>query len=390
MPIFHDLRVSALEPLTDDAVKITLEVPDPLREEYRFVPGQHLTFGHEGETGLIRRTFSICSTPASGELSVAVKVLPAGVFSGFVAHRLRVGDRLPVMTPAGRFSSRPRPGEGPRTVVAIVAGSGITPVMSIMTTLLETEPETRFVLCYGNRRATSVMFAEEIADLKDRFLNRLEVFHMISSETHAAPLLSGRIDAERLRLLLQLHPPHEVDEWFVCGPLGLIEVARATLIDHGVSGYDIHREVFFTGRPPSRPTGGDVRATEGTVTFRLDGRTSTVALLDRRIRPGRGAQRPARGALRLPQRRVRYVPDEAARGRSADGAELRARTVRSRGRLPVGLPIRAPDRRSGDRLRRLGSLFSGSTGATVIRLSMATRGTSVPFKSGVWVERPRA
>ena len=282
MPIFHDLRVSALEPLTDDAVKITLEVPDPLREEYRFVPGQHLTFGHEGETGLIRRTFSICSTPASGELSVAVKVLPAGVFSGFVAHRLRVGDRLPVMTPAGRFSSRPRPGEGPRTVVAIVAGSGITPVMSIMTTLLETEPETRFVLCYGNRRATSVMFAEEIADLKDRFLDRLEVFHVISSESHAAPLLSGRIDAERLRLLLQLHPPHEVDEWFVCGPLGLIEVARATLIDHGVSaGTTSTARCSSPDVPPSRPTGGDGRATEGTVTFRLDGRTSTVALRDR-------------------------------------------------------------------------------------------------------------
>ena len=141
MPIFHDLQVSALEPLTDDAIKVTLEVPDALREEYRFVPGQHLTFGHQGEAGPIRRTFSICSTPASGELSVAVKMLPAGVFSGFVANRLRVGDHLSVMTPAGRFSPRGHADRRPRTVVAIVAGSGITPVMSIMTTLLETEPE---------------------------------------------------------------------------------------------------------------------------------------------------------------------------------------------------------------------------------------------------------
>ena len=197
MPVFHELRVAALEPLTDDAVRLTLAVPDELREAYRFVPGQHLTFAHPGDDGVIRRTFSICSTPASGELQVAIKLLPGGVFSGFVAERLQVGDALRVMTPAGRFSSR-GPTDEPRTVVAVVAGSGITPLMSIMTTLLETEPETRFVLCYGNRRASSVMFAEEIADLKDRFLARLEVFHMISGEAQAAPLLSGRIDAAAL------------------------------------------------------------------------------------------------------------------------------------------------------------------------------------------------
>lgn len=292
MPVFHDLGVSGLEYLTDDAIKLTLEVPEPLRDEYRFTPGQHLTFAHQGVTGVVRRTFSICSTPASGELSVAIKLLPGGEFSGFVAERLRVGDRLKVMTPAGRFSSRSQADPGPRTVAAVVAGSGITPIMSIMSALLETEPETRFVLCYGSRRATSVMFAEEIADLKDRYVDRLQVFHVISSEAHAAPLLSGRIDAERLRLLLQLHPPHEVDEWFVCGPLGLIEVTRATLISHGVSADAIHREVFFTGRPPSRPAGGAARALEGTVTFRLDGRTSTAPAGDGSVLDAVLAARP--------------------------------------------------------------------------------------------------
>ncbi len=278
MPVFHDLAVSGIEPLTDDAIKITLAVPAGLRAEYRFAAGQHLTFAHPGESGLVRRTFSICSTPASGELSVAVKVLPGGVFSGFVAERLRVGDTLTVMTPAGRFSSRSHPGGGPRTVAAIVAGSGITPVMSIMTTLLEAEPDTRFVLCYGNRRATSVMFADEIADLKDRFLTRLEVFHMISSEDHAAPVLAGRIDADRLSRLLLMYPPAEVDEWFLCGPLGLLEVARATLIEHGASADDIHRELFFTGQAPTLPARTVATEADTKISFRLAGRTNIVSL----------------------------------------------------------------------------------------------------------------
>ena len=277
MPVFHELRVAALEPLTDDAVRLTLAIPDELLEAYRFVPGQHLTFAHRGDDGVIRRTFSICSTPASGDLQVAIKLLSGGVFSGFVAERLQVGDALRVMTPAGRFSSR-GPTDEPRTVVAVVAGSGITPLMSIMTTLLETEPETRFVLCYGNRRASSVMFAEEIADLKDRFLARLEVFHLISGEAQTAPLLSGRIDEPRLEALLELHPATEVDQWFVCGPLGLIELTRAVLTEHGVSADDIHREVFFTGRAPTLPPRVEAGEPDSKITFRLDGRTSTVAL----------------------------------------------------------------------------------------------------------------
>ncbi len=209
MPIFHDLRVSALEPLTDDAIKVTLEVPDALREEYRFVPGQHLTFAHQGEAGLDPADVLDLFDPRQRRAAAwPSRCCPAGCSPVSSPTGCGSAITLSVMTPAGRFSSRGHADRRPRTVVAIVAGSGITPVMSIMTTLLETEPETRFVLCYGSRRATSVMFAEEIADLKDRFLDRLEVFHMISSEAHAAPLLSGRIDADRLEVLLRLHPAH--------------------------------------------------------------------------------------------------------------------------------------------------------------------------------------
>ena len=169
---------------------ITLAVPEPLRAEYGFTAGQHLSFAIDSEVGPVRRTFSICSTPAAyeatGELSVGVKILPDGVFSRLVADRLRVGDRLRVMTPAGRFTAPPT-APGRRTAIAVVAGSGITPVLSIMATVLETEPQARFVLVYGSRRAGSVMFAEELADLKDRFLDRLEIFHVISGEAQAAP-----------------------------------------------------------------------------------------------------------------------------------------------------------------------------------------------------------
>lgn len=278
MPNFHELTVSRLDRLTEDAVRITLAVPDELREAYAFLPGQHLTFAHRTATGVIRRTFSICSSPTSGELSVAVKVLPSGVFSRYVAEELRTGDQLTVMTPAGRFTPRTPPAGGSRTVAAIVAGSGITPVMSIMTTLLETEPETRFVLCYGNRRVTSVMFAEDIADLKDRFLSRLQVFHMISGEEHDAPLLAGRIDAERLRVLLRLHRPAEVDEWFLCGPLGLLEMSRAILLERGAPDDAIHRELFFTGATPGLGLAAVPAEADSKITFRLDGRTSTAAL----------------------------------------------------------------------------------------------------------------
>ena len=281
MPAFHELTVAGIEPLTEDAIRVTLAVPDALRSAYRFTAGQHLTFAVATEGGPQRRTYSICSTPAeyeaSGRLSVGVKLLPDGVFSRLVTERLRPGDRLRVLAPAGRFSARPGPVDGSRTSVAIVAGSGITPVLPIMTTLLESEPRSRFVLVYGSRRAGSVMFAEEIADLKDRFTDRLVVFHVISGEVQTAPLASGRIDVERLEAVLRLHPPAGVFEWFVCGPLGLIQTVRTTLLGYGVAPDLIHREVFFTGEPPELPPRS--RAAAGAeITFRLDGRTSTVAL----------------------------------------------------------------------------------------------------------------
>jgi ring-1,2-phenylacetyl-CoA epoxidase subunit PaaE len=296
VPAFHDLVVTDLHPLTIDATAITLAVPEELREAYRFTPGQHLTFRYQVDEAEVRRSFSICTTPYSGRLRVGVRLLPDGVFSKFVHNELKVGDTLSVMTPVGRFGplagtgrqpppeqppvgigsqpGRPPPESAGPTYVAVVAGSGITPVMSIMTTILETEPAANFVLLYGNRSAATVMFAEEIADLKDRFLARLQVLHVFSREVHDSPLLSGRIDDAKLEILLRLQPAQSVAEWFVCGPAGLVSQTAAALARHGVPRRQLHTELFYTGDVPALPRNPGSAQLRSQVTVRLEGRTT--------------------------------------------------------------------------------------------------------------------
>jgi ring-1,2-phenylacetyl-CoA epoxidase subunit PaaE len=275
---FHDLVVCGIEQLTGDAYVISLEVPDTLRPAYTFRAGQHLTFRLFRQGAEVRRSFSICTTPASGRLEVAVRLLPTGIFSRFVEEELKVGDTLSVMTPAGRFGVRPALGNARRRYGAVVAGSGITPVMSIITTILETEPDSEVLLIYGNRTAASVMFAEEIADLKDRFVCRLQVFHVFSREVQDAPLLSGRIDGDKLDQLLQLPNADRVDEWLLCGPAGLVEQTLVSLLSRGVERRQIHTELFYTGPVAPVQRSPDSARLRSQVTARLFGRTTTFAM----------------------------------------------------------------------------------------------------------------
>lgn len=290
MATFHTLRVSAVEPLTADSLLLSLAVPPELRTAYAFLPGQHLTFRHTHAGTEIRRTFSICSTPASGRLEVAIKLLPGGIFSGYVRAAVGPGTELTVMTPVGRFVPRsfrePRSAGGARRYVAVCAGSGITPVMSIMTALLETEPAAEFVLVYGNRRVETVMFAEAIADLKDRFTDRLAVHHVLSREPHQAPLASGRIDPGKLELLLSQHgldprDPAGADEWFLCGPSALVQDTAAFLARCGVGRRQVHTEIFYLGPEPDRADRPDEPVDPGAhaVIARLEGRTSEFRLM---------------------------------------------------------------------------------------------------------------
>src|SRR3954453_23328989 len=249
-PVFHPLRVAAVEPLTDDSVALTFAVPAELADDYRFVHGQHLTIrGDDGE----RRSFSICTTPASGRLRIGVKKLPGGVFSEGVVDSLHVGDQLDVMTPAGRFTTTLDPTSS-KTYAAIAAGSGITPVLSIVATILESEPDAQVMLVYANRNHRTVMFLDDLHDLKDRFPERFWLVHVLSREQQDVELFSGRLDGEPLtRILYARLPPEDVDEWFLCGPQQMVVDLRQVILDHGVLPTAIHTELFHADPVPRAP-----------------------------------------------------------------------------------------------------------------------------------------
>jgi ring-1,2-phenylacetyl-CoA epoxidase subunit PaaE len=283
--VFHPLRVAAIDPVTDDSVAVTFEVPDELREDYRFSHGQHLTLRTELAGDDVRRNYSICAPVSSGVLRIAVKRLPGGAFSEHALDILRVGDVLDVMTPSGRFFTELDPAQS-KSYVCVAAGSGITPILSIIATTLETEPRSQVTLVYANRTHKSVMFLEEVEDLKNRYPERFQLIHVLSREPQEVELFSGRLDTDRMsRLLAGLLPPDTVDEWFLCGPFEMLAELRKLLISEGVSKRSIHAEVFHVdsagaAQPVRRtPAGPEQPRKEGaSVTITLDGRRSTFTL----------------------------------------------------------------------------------------------------------------
>jgi len=281
MARFHALPVAAVDRLTDDSVAITLTVPAELREEYRHAPGQHLALRRKVDGVEIRRTYSICSpAPATDDegprtLRVGVRLVEGGAFSSFALKEIGIGDELEVMTPAGRFTLAPKPG----LYAAIVGGSGITPVLSIVATLLAHEPAARFCLIRGDRTSASTMFLDEVADLKDRYPERLQLVTVLSREEQQAGLPSGRLDRERLTgLLPALLPVGQVEGWFLCGPFGLVQGAEQALRELGVARTRIHEEIFHVD--PVAPTVAVPAPAHSTVTARLDGRSGTWPVQD--------------------------------------------------------------------------------------------------------------
>ncbi|MFJ9117643.1 2Fe-2S iron-sulfur cluster-binding protein [Streptomyces sp. NPDC102394] len=277
MARFHSLPVAAVERLTDDSVALTLAVPPELREEYRHAPGQHLALRRRVDGTEIRRTYSICSpAPAPGDpgpatLRVGVRLVDGGSFSTYALKEIDLGDELEVMTPAGRFTLDPAPG----LYAAVVGGSGITPVLSIVSTLLAREPGARFCLIRSDRTAASTMFLEEVADLKDRYPDRLQLVTVLSREEQQAGLPSGRLDQERLTgLLPALLPLGQVAGWFLCGPYGLVQEAERTLRALDVPRARIHEEIFHvdTAAPAAVPVAAPAHSS---VSARLDGRGGT-------------------------------------------------------------------------------------------------------------------
>ncbi|EDY64425.2 ferredoxin [Streptomyces pristinaespiralis ATCC 25486] len=274
--MFHPLRVSEVERLTDDSVAVTFDVPPELRETFRHTPGQHIALRRLVDGVEIRRTYSICSPAAPAEavpvLRVGIRLVDGGEFSTYALKELSVGDIVDVMPPAGRFLFPPRPGH----FAAVVGGSGITPVLSMAATLLATEPEARFCLIRSDRTAASTMFLEEVADLKDRFPDRFQLVTVLSREEQQAGLPSGRLDQQRLTgLLPALLPVTEVDGWFLCGPFGLVVAADRALRGLGVDRGRIHQEIFHVD-DGSAPTPATVAApAHASLTATLDGRSGS-------------------------------------------------------------------------------------------------------------------
>ncbi|MBD8869108.1 1,2-phenylacetyl-CoA epoxidase subunit PaaE [Nocardioides donggukensis] len=310
---FHPLRVAALEPLTDDAVGLTFEVPADLVEEFTWTAGQHVSIRCP-DGG--RRSYSICTPPSSGLLKVGIKRLPGGVFSGGVLDALAVGDELEVMTPAGRFTPRLDP-TARKSYVVVAAGSGITPVLSIAAAILEGEPGSRVTLVYANRTHRSVMFLDEVHDLKDRHLERFRVLHVLSREEQDVALLSGRLDAERFRGLLEsLLPADDVDEWYLCGPQAMVTDLREVLSEAGATA--VHTELFHAdpvprAAPVEQDGAGSADGGSARVTVRLDGRSSSFDL--------------ARGDVPVLEAALRVRPDAPFACRGGVCGTCRARVV---------------------------------------------------------------
>lgn len=277
---FYSLTVSEKRNETADSVRVTLQVPQELRQEFDFLPGQHLPIQVDIDGKPVRRTYSICSVPGNGALQLGIRIQPGGLFSGYVAEKLEAGDVLQVMPPFGQFHANIDPGNR-KTYLAFAAGSGITPVISIITATLEQEPLSRFLLFYGNRRQNTTMFIDDLYALKNRFPERLQLNFLFTREEQEFALFSGRIDGDKTRELFRLFCNGlDPDEAFVCGPHPMTDTVRDTLIDLGMDADVIHVERYGAPRrkgPAQEPVASD-KEYDCDITVIMDGHRKTFQM----------------------------------------------------------------------------------------------------------------
>jgi len=286
---FEELVVEDVRKETNDCVSIALAIPDHLKQTFHFTQGQNITVKTSIGGTEARRSYSICSAPGENELRIAVKQVPEGLFSTHANQSLKPGDKLQVLPPTGRFFTPLDAGQQKQNV-AFAAGSGITPVLSIIKTTLATEPLSRFTLVYGNRSRNHIIFREDLEALKNKYMERFSLIHVLSRETMDIPLFQGRIDAEKCKVLAPaLIDLEGADEFFLCGPESMIFEVREFLEKSGVASGKIHFELFTT---PSQQTGApllagqqrDVQENTGSealfsrVTVKLDGRAFDIDL----------------------------------------------------------------------------------------------------------------
>lgn len=278
---FHALKIAEIVPETADANSIRFEIPPELRKAFAFKAGQHLTLRTTIDGAEVRRNYSLCTSPSQDEWMVTVKRIGGGLFSNWVGDRLKAGDTIDVMVPHGSFTTE-FANSNARHLVGIAGGSGITPVMSLIRTLLSEEPQSQFTLLYGNRDSSSVIFLEGLAGLKDKYLGRLEIYHFLDEEEQDIELFNGMLNRTRLEEALPALVPDlgDVGGWFICGPGPMMDAAEGALLDRNVPKELIHIERFTAERPPEAVTReiAELKAkAEGvSVAVTLDGRTRRV------------------------------------------------------------------------------------------------------------------
>ena len=247
MADFYNIKVADIYKETKDTVVITFDIPEHLKDTFKFIQGQHLTLRKEINGEDIRRSYSLCSSPLDNEWKVAVKTIPQGMFSNYAFNELQKGDALEVMPPHGEFYVHCEP-EVAKNYIAFAAGSGITPILSIIKTHLLSEPNSTFKLFYLNRRVKSIIFKEEIEELKNEFFGRFQVFYFLTKEQRDIPFLNGRFDKEKLAVLTKTFiDVEDTNHVFICGPQDMIFLIRDELQDAGLDKEKIHYELFFSG-----------------------------------------------------------------------------------------------------------------------------------------------
>ncbi len=305
-PKFHRLAVDDLRRETSDAISLTFAIPDELSDDYAFAPGQYLTLRTTMDGEEVRRSYSICSSPDDRELRIAVKKVDGGAFSSWALDELKPGDTLDVMTPTGRFGVAHVPDET-RIHVGFAAGSGITPIMSIIRGILAREPKSRFFLFYGNRATSGVLFRQALQELKDRFMGRFSVFHVLSQEEQDLPILHGRLDRDKVAVLLRaMVPAAAIDHVFICGPVAMSEEIAATCAELGIPEDHVHVERFVSGlggKPRPKVVIAPSAPPKAIASLIVDGKRKDVpvaegeAILDAALRAGMDLPYACKGGM---------------------------------------------------------------------------------------------
>jgi ring-1,2-phenylacetyl-CoA epoxidase subunit PaaE len=294
---FHPLRIRDVRKETPDCVSVAFEIPEELLHDFVFKQGQSLTMRTTINGEEVRRTYSICSSPLDNEWRVAIKKVAGGLFSGFANDQLKKGDTLEVMQPVGKFYTELHPTHH-KHYVAFAAGSGITPILSLLKTTLATEPHSSFTLVYGNRNRQSIIFFEELESIKNKYMDRFNLVYVLSRERTDSALNFGRIDIEKLQQIDKLADLNSADEFFICGPEEMIFAIKAFLEAKGIDKKKIHFELFTTPgqtqKTETRSQAGEDGGAKSRITIKLDGRsfdfdlslTSGTTILDAALKQG--------------------------------------------------------------------------------------------------------